>query len=117
MKTQQEIFDQVWTGLKSQGFKRSVEQYNGDCMYRSYYNEKCAIGWLIPDDKYDIDMEHEHISYLFENFDLKDIIDFGDGAFLLQLQMIHDRCDEPNSMELKYRQFAVKYDLTIPEGN
>lgn len=57
-KTEQEMFDRVAEHLLTQNKKASVEDYGSvSCRYRVFDNEtgeclKCAIGCLIPDDKY-----------------------------------------------------------------
>lgn len=48
--TNQELFDKVATHLLKQG-RRSVRA-NGECAYRGKDGLRCAIGVLIPDDKY-----------------------------------------------------------------
>lgn len=47
----QEIFDKVATHLIQQG--EPAMDSNGDCVYRNDQGLKCAVGCLIPDDKYE----------------------------------------------------------------
>ena len=54
----QEIFDTVARHLLRQN---ACSRYLGDCMYRNPNGLRCAVGILIPDDKY-----HENI----ETFDV-----------------------------------------------
>lgn len=58
--TEQETFDFVAQHLIRQGI-RSI--YEGKCMYRSPDNHKCAIGCLIPDEKYRSSMEGLSVDY------------------------------------------------------
>jgi hypothetical protein len=84
----QEIFDKVATHLIKQG-KVSVGE-DGFCAYRGNDGLMCAVGCLIPDDIYHVDMEganadsllsYDLPSYFEENIDL-----------LLRLQQNHDSC-------------------------
>jgi len=54
--TRQEWFDTSVRGLRAQGGP-SVCEVSGFCVYRGPEGRKCAIGFLIPDEKYDILME------------------------------------------------------------
>ena len=49
--TAQEVFDFVVNHLRTQG-KQAVDR-DGDCQYCTPDGLKCAVGCLIPDDKYD----------------------------------------------------------------
>lgn len=56
----QEWFDTAARGIISQGkpsMGRDPITENEKCVYRSSDGCKCAIGWLIPDDKYDPSFE------------------------------------------------------------
>jgi hypothetical protein len=53
--THQEIFNTVLFGLRKQGVA-SVEPGKG-CRYRGPNGTKCAVGMLIPDDKYHWEIE------------------------------------------------------------
>jgi hypothetical protein len=50
----QEIFDTVLNGIRIQK-RPSVADFG--CVLRGPCGTKCAIGWLIPDEAYDSDME------------------------------------------------------------
>ncbi|OYU33258.1 hypothetical protein [Novosphingobium sp. PASSN1] len=56
-RTNQEIFDTCLAHLRAQG-RRSVHPDLGICAYRGADNLKCAIGILIPDDKYHPGLEN-----------------------------------------------------------
>jgi len=49
--TNQELFDRVVSHLRIQGTPATDE--HGACMYRTEDGLRCAIGCLIPDDRYD----------------------------------------------------------------
>lgn len=117
--TEQEIFNVVWTRLKTQGFERSYEWDEwdtGDCKYRDPSGRVCAVGALIPDDKYRPDFEgHTVDSPTIGNFILE-----ATGLpkkflpFLEKLQNAHDGGDTPRYMEDCFRQIAYDHNLTVP---
>lgn len=133
----QKMFDDVWNGLKSQNFNRSVEGKTGDCLYRGDNNMKCAAGHIIPDELYDSEMES--ISFfigawfdqvpkkiqlkLKEYFKEKYDISFDDEfhsdwyEFTNQvnvLQGIHDKSYFPQVMREKLEEYAADHQLIIP---
>ena len=59
-RTAQEIFDVSTKALIEQGFPSYDPDYGGTCYYRGPNGTKCAIGHLIPDDKYDPDFEGQN---------------------------------------------------------
>lgn len=65
------------------------------CMYRAPGGKKCAVGILIPDDKYDHKMEGESIK-VDESGHLGDVAKaagcetHGDAMFLGRFQSVHD---------------------------
>jgi len=122
----QEIFDKVYLGLKSQGFKRSirVDDNNDDivCMYRSPQGYKCAAGWLIPDDLYDECLEGcsvlgGHVRQVFEQLGVSRL----DLPFIQQLQRIHDFNFNLTARDMvnqdKLEEIAVHHGLTVPQGD
>jgi hypothetical protein len=50
---QQELFNEVYRGLASQGFLQSLAPGSTACRYRGDDGAKCAAGHLIPDEAYD----------------------------------------------------------------
>lgn len=94
----QEIFDYVITQLR----KQKVRSYNAkdyQCMYRMKNGLKCAIGHLIPDNKYDqkFDKKEYTVSALIEYFnndkELNKIFNLENKWFLISLQIYHDNPD------------------------
>ena len=65
MPTDQEIFNKVAAHLIKQGRQAKA---NFSCLYRAPDGCKCAIGVLIPDDKYDPRMEEHGIRELIIGF-------------------------------------------------
>ena len=92
--TNQEVFDKVWKYFikdkNKQSYSRAPDMPN---VYRIWYKSpetgaKCALGVLIPDDKYKPEMENmplPQVLYL-SGFDLKTL----DDAFFKTLQVAHD---------------------------
>jgi hypothetical protein len=58
--TNQELFSRVRNHLLTQQHK-SLDAF-GDCMYRGPDGLQCAIGCLIPDEKYDRDFEQRRVT-------------------------------------------------------
>lgn len=85
--TNQELFDRVAVHLLRQG-ERSFCFDSGGCMYRGPRGLKCAIGILIPDDKYSVSLENEVATSL----EVREAAGIEDGQILLafRLQNIHD---------------------------
>ena len=113
----QEWFDTAARGIISQGkpsMGRDPITENEECVYRSPDGCKCAIGWLIPDDKYDPSFERSSytlaskISFLTEKYD--------DISFLGSLQLAHDNAAYTDNF-LEYfiiymEELAHSYDLS-----
>jgi len=92
MKTRQEIFEIGARHLLNQGERSERLGKTGDmfCSYRGDEGRKCVIGALIPDDKYDPNMEERGVYSLLIDFpECLDVVD--DEFFLTSLQQIHDR--------------------------
>lgn len=110
-RTQQELFDVMWKGLKSQNWQQSVSTITAHCVYRGDEGRKCALGWLIPDDKYRPAFDDPH-KWVTE--DVCKHIGLGDHvSFLRHAQRTHDGSE--SDMEQRFRDFAAHYNLTIPE--
>jgi hypothetical protein len=129
--TAQEIFDKVLAHLRTQG--EPALDYLGTCAYRGRLNETtgkspmCAIGCLIPDDKYDPTMEGGGI-YLVkdhapDSWDcstqvlsgvLTDLGLNGHLELLNELQSAHDECLTVCKMDFedRMRYIAKDHQLT-----
>lgn len=108
--TRQEIFDKVWDGLKTQGFKQSYNKISGTCHYRGPDGLKCAAGHLIPDNEYDPAIEFitlEDITWFQNNFTETEI------KFIGKLQTCHDAVNDDSEIESAFRKLAAKQGLTI----
>lgn len=115
--TRQDIFNKVATHLAAQGKPASDEA--GHCFYRMG-GLSCAIGCLIPDDRYEPEMDKgSGLKYVQEK--MKDILDINDGFFLRELQLVHDTTsgsirDAMETFAYKYRlDPGILFTLTFPE--
>lgn len=115
-KNRQQIFNEAYLGLASQGFVRSIaaETDLGAplCMYRGFGGRKCAVGWCIPDSAYTEELE----GIVTDNVLAAAGIDEDDRAFVADLQMVHDLSSQPTEMRRRLEDFARENGLTIPEG-
>lgn len=105
----QSIFNKVVNHLRTQGCKAVDGTY---CRYRiKKTNLKCAIGCLIPNDKYKPSMEGESIdSKLIANaLRMKNSLS-RKNEFLQNLQYIHDFSPIKN-WELEFINFTKQYKL------
>lgn len=123
--TAQEIFNIVALHLFNQQAGSFDENYE-HCLYRNDDGLKCAIGCLIPDEKYSEDMEgdsSENIPF----FTVEDLLTFpfmepykGHSDLLNALQDAHDSCScDPDEFwdECKPQliKVAKKFNLMVPE--
>lgn len=130
----QKMFDDVWNGLKSQNFNRSVDAKHGDCLYRGANNMKCAAGHIIPDHLYDGEMEGISFfigawfdqvpkkiqlklkNYLKEKYDISFDDDWQEFVNnVIVLQGIHDNSYFPQVMRENLEEFAFVRQLDIPK--
>ena len=114
----QDAFTRAYLGLASQGFERSLSNVTLACRYRGPNGLKCAIGWLMPDDKYDANMEgrsaHSHpvVSAVWPEDSNAAAYDMN---FLHGLQRCHDGAYTPEHMKQSLASLAKLYNLTVPE--
>lgn len=73
-------------------------------------NRKCAVGHLIPDDKYHPDMEGRGVHRL----DLVALELDGHLPLLAALEEAHDTARSPEEMQLYLERVAEKYNLGVP---
>ena len=86
----QEIFDTVARALMKQRVA-SINPETGDCLYRCG-ELRCAVGWLIPDDRYTPDFEDEPVDVVINLCGIPTVKNGSDEAKLLsELQRAHDR--------------------------
>lgn len=95
MKTIQELFDISAVGMLKQN-KRSVNEHD-ECQYHHTNGNRCAIGFIIPDNRYTEDIEDNNVDSAQVWFVLHqsqvDVQDENTMEFLKELQRVHDRTD------------------------
>lgn len=112
----QELFNKIYLGLKSQNFEKSAiyENDNLRCLYRGPNGLKCAVGFLVTDEKYNESIEHMSPCDLIA----KKIVELSDIhiIFLREMQSIHDNACDPEDMRLELESYAKDLGLVIPKG-
>lgn len=92
MKTLQQIFDEVVTHLLTQG-EKAINSDGSACLYR-YGSLKCAVGCLIKDEHYKIELEGATVDHVVVQTALmKSGVDANNCytvGLLGRLQSIHD---------------------------
>ena len=106
----QKFFNTSYAGLRDQGFNMS-EDFS--CMYRSDNGRRCALGFLIPDDKYNQNIEGSgpgEVAHLIvgDDFD-SDVV-----KFFEDLQVCHDESSSSEDMKWRLGKFAEEHNLTVP---
>lgn len=115
--TNQEIFDTVAKHLFAQG-KPALDDY-GACVYRGENGMRCAVGCLITDEEYSLDMEYKSAKTVVRDWGIEAI---HPGSFDLaeSLQKVHDYekdddgytpWNDTGTMRNALRNVAVEYGL------
>lgn len=116
MMTNQEAFDLVAEKLSAQG-RPSVKKHSigTECRYRGPDGLRCAAGWLIPDEKYNTNMEGKPADdSMFSG------IIYCSHSLARDLQTAHDAGSEKPAAEwlvhwrTEMRKIAARHSLTIP---
>jgi hypothetical protein len=112
----QKYFDIAVSGVLKQG-NPSISN-SGNCKYRGMNNDRCAIGWLIPDDMYNPKMEGFSINNLCDKYSFPDYI-INNLTFFDRLQTCHDfNSEKVNNAEFidafknDVKKLALKYNLS-----
>ncbi len=100
----EQAFEIVTNGLASQQWEKSWDPVIGGmaCKLRSTDGKKCAIGWLIPDEKYDADMDawSERLEWPLPDISQDLLNDMRKG---------HDHSFSPRDMWSSFSRIAEKY--------
>lgn len=117
--SRQEIFTKAYNGLKSQGFQRSVSPihfHSYSCRYRGANGMKCAVGWLMDDDKYTSSFEGYTPNGAYTLPEYWEAVNCSrdDSFFLKELQKAHDNGDTPELMINNLETVAGVHGLEIP---
>jgi len=109
----QEIFDTVHAHLIKQSEKSIRAGTNSSCGYRGPRGLKCAIGALVPDDKYDQRMEGKGVGTALRcTPQLEDFFEGYSFSLLNDLQVVHDDAeiaDWPHRLKIVAHQFNLTY--------
>jgi len=102
----QEQFDKMSNGLLEQG-ERSQTDW-GTCAYRGCNGLKCAVGMIIPDEKYDASMEDNPCSHLMV---YPTLLELGIDLDLAKaMQNVHDM-KEPTEWGDEFEKVADQFNL------
>jgi hypothetical protein len=123
MITLQEIFDRAVLGVITQGKPSVTKGFTGtSCMYRGAAGTKCAVGHLIDDANYTLELEGEGSdSYLVRQALEQSLGELPENStgLLVRLQFAHDSASEFSDFISRFvaraRQIATNYNLTFPE--
>lgn len=122
----QEAFDKAWYGIIKQDKPCMAFTYGRKSARLKFNGASCAIGFLIPDDKYRIAMEYEDINTMECLADLQEPVDEYRATFLEDLRDCHDMSSSYflignygnvtfiESFKNKMKALAKKYTLTVP---
>lgn len=113
----QEMFNIAVTKVWEQG--KPAMDANGTCCYHDGFGNRCAVGWLLPEDIAQTYSGAGAVYSLLEKTREGDIPEFirYNSDFLLDLQRVHDN-SEPKTFKIDFKrraeQFARKFNLTMP---
>ena len=122
MPTKQETFDTVVAHLRKQGAKATLPPSDDhddceelECAYRSIDGKRCAVGCLIPDERYQ--PKYEGMSA--DHSDVTEILlELGhDVRLCSDLQSVHDSYDVDEweeNFRLKANMHALTYTPPVP---
>lgn len=115
--TDQEAFNFVLYTLSRQG-KRSVDTRTETCQYRSEDGSKCAVGHMIPDDKYHKGLEYIGVQTHSVRAALDPVFVDVNKFLLFYMQDAHDTADDGDefgpSFRNKMRTVAKTFKLEYP---
>lgn len=117
--TEQELFDKVVAYARTMK-TRARNSATGKCYYREpKTGNRCFIGHLIPDDKYD--PEWDSLNAPYSAMQVMHCLGLCDmyspiGFFVNDLQVIHDEYDM-DDWETEFANIALHYDLIYTAPN
>lgn len=115
---EQEMFNRVWNGLRSQGFETYFAQTEfGGCAYHDpTTGRRCAWGWGWVDTS----LTSEIIGTIKEVHDdgcgLAALLNEKQLRFAHDLQLAHDLAFNTQDMQHRLRDLAMKHNLLVPEA-
>lgn len=116
--TDQEIFDKVYAHFRANGFKVSWDGAS-KCMYRAPDGNRCAVGVLITDENYYLDLEG---SGAMEKCVVEALLGSGierrQLSFVRRLQLAHDnlafKVGDTLGLKEALIEVAICYNLRLP---
>ena len=124
-RRRQAFLDKIVPLVVKQG-KRSVDE-RGKCLYRGPNGLKCAIGFAIPDDRYDPNMDGNYVASVVLQLWRGVVVEglqADDAAFADAVQSAHDKASGEGRAFItdfmeRVRKVAERFGLTVPqiEGN
>lgn len=111
----QDIFNQVRNHLLKQNQKSTLQKPDrtSPCYaYRGKNGTMCAVGCLIADEEYKLEMDHQSLTSIgmLQQIGLFPLLDNKKYNLLSCLQWLHDSY-EPNKWEEKLLEVAIEFDL------
>lgn len=109
-------FDTACAALLKQG-RQAMSEDGAGCVYRGPGGVKCAVGWLIPDEKYrpawDAGFGTTPGSPSRKGGEVRTALgirgpESADAQFLTALQGVHDNADAPDFVE-DFRERALRF--------
>ena len=110
--TNQEAFDIAAVGMIKQGARSLVDpgpDGSNACAYRGEDGMKCGVGFLIPDELYDEDMEGLNAEGLIKRWPSLGLEDV--AVLCTEIQAMHDEFD-PDYWASELALMAKAYDLS-----
>lgn len=134
-EAKQQLFDRAVAGLANQGFQQSLDETQDTCAYRGSEGMRCAMGHVLPDDKYRPEFEGKNAKDLMIShtvgdepeltvYDLlqvpvseaRQVDEHEIINFLYELQNCHDSVYSLNAEGMKHelRRLADEHELRRP---
>jgi len=111
--TRQEMLDKALAHLRKQG--EFAKTLYGACCYRTPEGLKCAVGALIPDDRYEPQLENLPATRLVVLAAVGADVD--DAVYLLELQWhLHDHLRSFDDLEVAAEKFANQWSLSYAKA-
>ena len=113
--TNQEVFDTVCEHLAKQGRRARDGSPQNYCCYRAPDGAKCAVGCLIPDDLYEVEMDGSGYSVapLLDHFPkFRKLFEGVDEYLLMRLQIAHDRSENLSDLHVNLIDTAERLQLS-----
>lgn len=105
--TRQTAFDKISAHLVKQGRRARASEGVRICQLKTDEGLQCAVGCLIPDEDYRIELEHYLVRELVSEVPcLRGL----DAQFLRDMQLIHDK-EKVENWPRMLRQYARKNEL------